>query len=401
MATTDIPHFLNLLARHAGLIEAAYHEGSILETDENTSAVRTLHTARVFSPREGGHYGLARSVRQLLDENMQRQKLFGIGGNIGDEINRMEKLLLEVEAAANSADQIDRLAHYIAELCESLYDIKDLINQDLLQFSQVMGTRFSDVRTVEQKMRQNAHYLERTKALLDVIEQMNRSEVHRRFSSPLVGEAGSAYRMAIARSISNWSARLLANSQIFEQYMFSFRQIAEETRRMRAFTRFLKEGGQSHLPDALHRAADCPALCRIEAAEKTLWPDIFSIEGSRAVANIIQALKPLENHKKTERPAGTRRQAADPIVIDDDLSPEEKALSVFLSSLPDDGSWHSAGRWAERVSSVVRAEFLEHVLTWSEEDRDRDLHGVRFTEVSEAPFLANISIGDIEICLVA
>jgi hypothetical protein len=183
--------------------------------------------------------------------------------------------------------------------------------------------------------------------------------------------------------------------------MFSFRHIAEETRRMRAFTRFLKEGGQSLLPNALHHAAKCPALCRVQEPEKPLWPDIYSLEGARTIAQIVQSLKPVENRRKPERAAGTRRESVDVITIDDDISPEEEALAAFLSSLPTNGTWQSAGDWAEQTTHIVRAEFLECVLTWSQQKENRNLYEVRFKKIHTTPFMANISIGDIEVCRTA
>lgn len=398
---TDITQFLGLLARHADLIETAYHDGSVQIADETASAIRSLHAARVLSAREPGHYGLTRMMREMLDENMQHQRRFAIGGNIGGEINRMEKLLLELEEAHAKGNTEDADA-YTQDLCQSLYDIKDFITRDLLQFDQIMSTRFSDVRTAEEKLRQNAHYLERTKRLQDAIEQMNRSDLHETFSKAWAGEAGRIYRSAISASISGWSASLLANSKIFEQFIFKLRSIAAETRKLRSFSRFLKEGGQGRMVEALMKADTCPAFARVSPETHAIWPDIHSDHGASAIAALTRNMKPLEARAVKERQPGKRSADRAPVVIEEDQAPEDEALSAFLSCLSEDGVWVSAATWAEAHTEVPRGLFLEHVLSWCETERNHAEHDARYIEYGAAPANhANIAIEDIEICLAA
>jgi hypothetical protein len=398
----DIQQFLGLLARNAELIEVCYHDGAVTMTEENAGAIRALRNARVLSTREEGRFGLTRAMREMLDENMQRQQRFAIGGNIGDEINRMEKLLFELEEAASLGKHAE-IDTYTSDLCQSLYDIKDLITQDLLQFDQIMSTKFSDVRTTEEKMRQNAHYLERTQRLQQSLEQINRAELHEKFADARTAEAGRVYLVAISRSISGWSASLLANSQVFEQFMFSFRSIEEETRRIRAFTRFLKEGGQSRLVEALDKSETCPALRRVSDEGGELWPDIFSDRGRQAIGAIAAGLKPVESRKPDERRPGQRSKENAPVSIEEDLAREDLALSVFLSFVSERrATWVSAGAWAEASHGVPRAIFLEHVLTWADLERDETEFDVRYSEDALTPRRsANLVIGDIEICQAA
>lgn len=396
----DIRQFLSLLARYSDLIEDCYYEGSIVMTEENASAIRTLRNARVLSTREEGLYGLTRVMREMLDENMQRQQRFAIGGNIGDEISRMEKLLFELEEAASQGKH-DEIEAYTADLSQSLYDIKDLITQDLLQFDQIMSTKFSDVRTIEEKMRQNAHYLERTKRLQDAVQQINSADLHERFSSALIGEAGRVYRVAISRSIAEWSASLLSNSKVFEQFMFSFRNIAEETRRLRAFARFLKEGGQSRMEEALHKADQYPALCRALPEEADVWPDIISDHGRQANAVIVNGLKLAETRRSEERSPGRRAEANTPTSIEEDQAPEDVALTAFLSQVSVADGWLSASGWVRSHSELPHAVFLEHVLTWSETERDEEFEARYVEPHAPVPRRANMAIGDIEVCRAA
>lgn len=396
----DIRQFLDLLSRYSELIEDCYHDGSVVMTEDNSSAIRILRNARVLATREEGLCGLTRVMREMLDENMQRQQRFAIGGNIGDEISRMEKLLFELEEAASQGKHAE-IETYTADLSQSLYDIKDLITQDLLQFDQIMSTKFSDVRTIEEKMRQNKHYLERTKRLQDAVQQINSADLHARFSSALIGDAGRIYRVAISRSIADWSASLLSNSRVFEQFMFSFRNIAEETRRLRAFARFLKEGGQSRMEEAFGKADRYPVLCRVLPEEGDVWPDIISDYGRQACAVIVNGLKLTETRRSEERLPGMRAEANAPTSIEEDQALEDIALTAFLSQVSVAEGWLSASAWAQSHSELPHAVFLEHVLTWSETERDESFDARYAEPHAPVPRRANLAIEDIEVCRTA
>jgi len=397
----DIGQLLGLLARNADLIEAAYHEGAVLMTDENQSAVRSLHNNRVLYAREDSQFSLTRKMREMLDEHTQRHSTFAIGGNIGDEVDRMEKLLFELEEAASRGKHEDS-ERYADELSQSLYEIGEYVTQDILQFQHVMSSKFSDVRAIEEKMRQNEHYMERAKRLHLVVEQLNRHELHDRFSSPLVEEPGTVYRKAITRSIDEWSNTLLSISRIFEQFMFSFRRISEQTRRMRAFSQFLKEGGQGKLEEALRKSETCPALSRIAPAKPETRLDIYTDRSRNALASITRDLKPLETRKLTDRQAGKRSRDNETVSIDEDTAPEDRLLSVFLGAVQAAPDGLSAARWAAQTQQLDVASFLEHVLTWSEFLDEDDDHTVRYIEAGSTPARrANIAISDIKVCKAA
>lgn len=394
---TEIPNFLARLDRHSDLIEEAYHSGFVQVSGEDEPAARALRIARVFTMRDQGQYGLTRTMRDLLNEHTQRQQRFAIGGNIVEEVERMEKLLFELEEAASQGKHVEG-QRYSEDLCQSLFDIKDMISQDILQFDQVMSAKFSDVNTIEEKMRQNEHYLKRAEQLHVAVEQLNRNELHESFNSQLVDEAGRIYRRVIVQSISHWSSRLLSISKVFEEFMFSFREITKETRRMRAFNRFLKEGGQTKLEEAFSQSAEYPVMRRVLPARTETWLDVYSDRGRNALAEIVGDMKPLEQRKKQERHSGQRHQDNAPVSIEEDASLEDLGLFVFLSEVDKADGWISGFRWAETSPELRPSSFLEHLLTWSETECG-DEHRVRYTEVdSTALNTANIAIADIEVC---
>ncbi|WP_223428422.1 hypothetical protein [Tateyamaria pelophila] len=400
-ALTDIPRFLSLLSRNADVIEATYHDQSVLKTEENEAAIRLLHKERVLSPREDGHYGLTRALRDVLDDLTQRQKRFAIKGNIGEEIDRMEKLLTELEAAAVEGrhEDIDRNS---ADLIQSLYDVRELIDADLLQFDQVMTSRFSDVKTIDEKMRQNQHYLDRADRLRKALNRLNRTEAHERFSRRDISSAGHVYQNVISGRMEAWTTSLLEISDVFASYMFSFREIETHTRKIRAFAKFLNEGGEPDLEQIALDRPLCNALMRKPPPGAKGWLDIYSERGRRTLAVYCEDLKPIEERTKTEREAGQRVILDSEPKTDDIVAAEELALTYLLNHVDKAGDWVSVHAWSAERDDIRPEVFMEQVISWITTEEDEQLYQIVFDlDAGLSPKTANQRLEDIRLCRAA
>ena len=395
-ASSDIQRFLSLLSRHGEVIEDAYHAGEIPRTDENGNAINALHKERVLTPREEGKYGLTRSLRDVLDDLTQRQKRFAIKGNIGEEIDRLEKLLTELEAATVEGrhEDVDRNTD---DLVQSLYDVRELVDADILQFHQVMASKFSDVSSNDEKMRHNAHYLERADRLRKALNRLNRIDMHDRFNRRDISQVGHVYQSAISGRMGNWTQSLLEISAVFTSYMFSFRKIEQHTRKIRAFARFLSEGG-----DLEHIRQEVPLcdflMCKPADGDKE-WLDIYSERGQRTFAHFCADLKPIEERRVPEREVGQRIVPEEEAQTDEEEAAEELALTYFLNHVDRVGDWVSVLNWCAQREDIGDKVFLEHVMSWLT-TKDEDLqYEVRYDlDADISDHLANQCLEDLNLC---
>ena len=395
---SDIHRFLSLLYRHSEIIEDVYHAGDVLRTEENGNAIDALHKERVLTPREEGKYGLTRSLRDVLDDLTQRQKRFAIKGNIGEEIDRLEKLLTELEAAAVEGrhEDVDR---NIDDLVQSLYDVRELVDADILQFHQVMASKFSDVSSNDEKMRHNAHYLERADRLRKALNRLNRTDMHDRFNRKDISRAGYIYQSAISGRIGNWTQSLLEISAVFNNYMFLIRKIEQHTRKIRAFAKFLSEGGEVDLDRVRQETPLCEFLTRKSAGGDKEWLDIYSERGQRTLAHFCEDLKPIEAPRMPERVAGERIVSAEEAQTEEEDAVEELALTYLLNHVDRSDSWVSVSTWCAQREDIGDKVFLEHVISWLT-TQDADLpYEVRFDlDMSVSDHLANQRLEDIRLC---
>lgn len=396
----DIQKTLTLMARHGEIIEAAYYNDGIEISDEIRTACHALKAARVLTPRGGGMFGLSKLMRELIDSQTQRQRSYAVGGNLGEEIDRMEKLLSELEMSSNEGRTGD-IDQHGDDLSQCLYEIQEVISQDILNFRQAMESNFSNVRNNDEKLRQNQHYLQRVASLQTALERLNGKDLHDRFASPLVEVAAPTYYSAIGEQLGTWTSDLLYIASVFEQYMFRFRKIARETRRLRGFARFLKESGSAGLENALEHGGDVPVLHRAASPAALAWPDFTTMEGRDALAKMMHDFKFTERRRVKERKLGTRKSRAPAEAVEDDASVEERALAVFLEKVDGEARWFSAAEWAQQQDDLRTTSFLEQVLTWAVSDRDC-ARQVRYLE-SRRPSRrrGNMEIRDIQVCSAA
>ena len=399
--SSDIQRFLSLLYRHREVIEDVYHAGEVLRTEENGNAIDALHKERVLTPREEGKYGLTRSLRDVLDDLTQRQKRFAIKGNIGEEIDRLEKLLTELEAAAVEGrhEDVDRNTD---DLVQSLYDVRELVDADILQFHQVMASKFSNVSSNDEKMRHNAHYLERADRLRKALNRLNRTDMHDRFNRKDISRAGHVYQSAISRRMGNWTQSLLEISAVFNNYMFSFRKIEQHTRKIRAFAKFLSEGGEVDLERIRQETPLCDFLmCKPAGGDKE-WLDIYSDRGQRTLAHFCADLKPIEERRAPEREVGQRIVPEEEAQTEEEDAVEELALTYLLNHVDRADSWVSVLTWCAQREDISDKVFLEHVMSWLT-TKDEDLpYEVRYDlDTGVSDHMANQRLEDVRLCRIA
>jgi hypothetical protein len=399
-SASDIDRFLGVLARHGELISEIYQSSSIESTDEIRGALHELHNARAVTPCGAGHFRLSRPVKALLDDHTQRQRSFEIGDDIGAEIKRMRDLIDEYLRAANEGRH-DDMVRLESEVLESIYNIQDSVSSDLLRFRQITESSYSTVHDLSEKARQNAHYLRRAMALQDVLAALNSRDMHEALSSALADDLASVFHEEISARIGAWSALLLASVGIMKEFLFRYREITRETRRLRAFHRILKSRSPADAETAMATAAWHPLLARpVEAVEAPL-PDFITGEGRDEFSDVVRTFKPIQQKRAEERKAGKRALDDGPLEVGEEISPEEAALSAFLSVVDASYGWVSARAWLDPAENIEPTSFLEQVLAWWLSDRDCERDANLKEAGHRCPRSGNMEIEDIQVCRVA
>lgn len=394
---TDALSFITILARNGEMIAETYRLGSIEVTDENRSKVHELNTAGLLTPFRAGNFRLSRSMRALLDDGTKRQRGYATGSNLGAEMARFRALLVDYQLAAAEGRMEDAQRHE-EDLLDSIFEIQDAVSGDLGQYLQITQSNYSDVRNAEEKARQNEHYLRRAKALEAALADLNSRETLDLFQSPLVREIEDIWHSEISLHIRTWTAKLLDAIDILKTFLFSYREIARETRRLRVFERLLRHRSDAEILETLAAAEDQPWSRRVSQGIAQPFPDIVTPEGRDALAEMARDLKPLAPREVKARERGQRRSEPDVVLAEEQLSPEEEMLAAFLTVVDQAGSWVSAADWSRQVNKAETQSFLEKILTWSYSDRACGRKAeMKFCEKTDDRS-GNIEVRDILVC---
>jgi hypothetical protein len=399
---SDISRYLTVLAKHGDILTDLYQSGRIEGNDAIMPALHELHNERVAIPCGAGQYRLNSPVKTFLDNYTQRPRSFEIGDDIGAEIKRMQDLLTEYLRAVNEgrSDDIDRLED---EVLGSIYNVQDSVSGDLTRFRQITENSYSTVRDQSEKARQNEHYLKRARVLQDVLNSLNGEAMHDEgaFGNPLAVELAHVFHGEVSNRIGEWSALLLSSIDIMKEFLFRYREITQETRRLRALNRFLKTKSPSDIESALELASDHLILRRPVDPVGLPMPDFVTNAGRDALADVVSTFKPIEQREVKERQAGTRIADDGPMEVEPVISLEEKALSVFLSDVDASDGVVSARDWLDPAQGIVPASFLEQVLIWSMSDRDCDREATYLEAINQNAISGNMLIEDIQVCRAA
>lgn len=228
-ALADIANLLERMHKHSAVIAQAYHQGMVSRMDENAASIEALRSLRLLTPHFDDTYVLRSSVRRFLDVALNTERLFQSGSNYGALLESlMATIQVYLSLSTASEDERDR---YESEIREYIVEIADSIEDDLLTLETLAATRFGVVRTIAEKIAQNAFYQTRARRLVEFLEGLSFAELseqlephrdlHRMFQHILMA------RLPVF--LNNLSSIL----QRLERHLFEYRTIEQRASRIR------------------------------------------------------------------------------------------------------------------------------------------------------------------------
>lgn len=94
------------LHAHRHLVAEAYHQGSVLRTDDNRRAIEILQQQRVLVPHSPDEYRLHSSLRRFLASAFSSHRILQSSGDIGAIFAHLEKLQIPFFMIKQSNDMI-------------------------------------------------------------------------------------------------------------------------------------------------------------------------------------------------------------------------------------------------------------------------------------------------------
>ena len=233
--------YLEILHRHRRLVAEAYHRGSIDEDALGARALRDLRGQRTLVPIAHDDFRLASSLVRHLDEALNKAQFFAaVGGNIADLAGRLP-LLIDEAASAFMEGRTEDLDAYVDAFNGAVFDLSDQIEESVKRLRMMADTRFGNVRTQEERQRQNAWYITRAERIGDALAALQASGLLERLEEEPAGDALlPLFRAQLWDRLAVWRASLLDITSILKAFLYKMRHVEPAGRRLRALHRYLQ-----------------------------------------------------------------------------------------------------------------------------------------------------------------
>lgn len=332
-------------------ISAAYHQGRIHKTDENSRDIERLRQIRLLSPDIRDAFQLRATFRQFLNATLNTERLFSMGANIGAYFQRLSKLV-EEHSIAFQEGRDDDCERYEYETREAISDIADAIDDELIILQAQVETRFAAVSTIAEKKRQNLHYQQRTQLLVNLLENFHFSDI----DDQLQGHEDLAlsFKSLLADRIPAFRESLLSILGLLNQYLFEFRQVEERTKRVKAFALHLNRNADWD-PKAWDEIADPPEWLQcVTSLALQYHPDVGDQPSESILAEIARSIPATAGVKiRTTRPAGSIEDGPGNTIVKQPEAPIRKAVRAYFRDAGNSENGVSARKWWATNSSLL------------------------------------------------
>ncbi|MGZ8982991.1 MAG: hypothetical protein ACXW11_03435 [Methylotenera sp.] len=388
---------LNRLNKCAESISHAYQHGRVERTEDNRNQIEMLRQMRVLSPDVRDAFQLRSSIRQFLDAVLNTERLLKVGADLGANFEQLTELV-DLHSSALLDSRNADCERYEIEIRDSISDIADAIEDDLVMLNTLVANKFAAVSTVAEKKRQNLYYQKRTQRLVDLLESFHFSDITHRLSGNQ--DLALTFRVLLSDRIPEFRASL---SDILEQlnaYLFEFRRVEERAKRVRGFWLHLNRNpGWS--PRDWSEVAEPQVWLQIATPlQLSFHPDVLAPNCEHelvALAKKIPAEAMLEQGKKS-RPLGYVGNVEPEQEIKVPKSPLQLAIRAYFKEASKSVGGMSACRWwalhPQEVGNIRQDIWLMRVLT--EHDK-RGREGSWILDLAEMPgeFSGNVMISDV------
>ena len=338
------------LHAHRHLVAEAYHQGSVIRTEDNRRAVEILQQQRVFVPHSPDEYRLHSSLRRFLASAFSSHRILQSSGDIGAIFAHLEKLTDFYIAAFNEDDQA-ATDSYEDEISQTVFEINDSLQGFITNLQANIETRFAAVTSLAAKKLQNEFYLSATHTLVQVLESFHLSDLLDRLQA--FPRIETLLRTQLFSRIPVFRSTLQSIYETLRQFLFEFRKIEARAKRIQQMWLFLKKT-PDYEPRAWDNASDLPAwLERSPGLPIATHPDVSDAACEDKLVEIAQAIPAADQSGRKGREAGSLTAEEAPGKVTVNVPPHATALKKMLKDAKAAKAPVSARRWkAENATNL-------------------------------------------------
>lgn len=344
---------LRLGGEHADLLFSGYVARHIEASAENRKALSALNAASMVYAVGEDKFRLTEPVRGMLSAADRKNRLFE-ADSIGGDFERFRLLLDEFERQSIEGEVPG--AEIVDELTDAIHAMSYGISSRIRKFRELIESKFSHVRGIEAKRRQNRFAFESAEALLGLLNHLSDPAMLQRVEEWHARHFAPDYRSQVSLKLPEWRAGLHHAITTLAEFHHRFRQISEELTAFRAFGRVIRETPDVEVT-VEPTEAECNLLNAFSGFSLACGVNFEDPEQESSLEHNARASDLIAAPRRRQRQMGVYNPSRRETRVDDPPHPLAQAASLLRLALESEGGQINAAAYYDELPQELRQTF--------------------------------------------
>ena len=231
----SVRHSNELMARHSDVLVEAWERGGVIRDEDNARAVNALVQARALVEIDGT-FRLATNLKRHYDAVAHRSRSYAVG----DDLRAMLDALLKNASSLREAlvdGRMEAAAEFASDYQDALSDLVQSIDGSVAQLRALTESEYGNVASFADKRRQNEHYSDRVRAVMDSLSLIETSEQLRDMSrDPVLDVQARMFARQLGGRLGSHHSALMEIHRTLGENLYRVRRIGPFVRNIQRLT---------------------------------------------------------------------------------------------------------------------------------------------------------------------
>lgn len=259
-----IRHVNELIARHSDLLVDAWERGGLIRDEDNARAVNALVQSRALVELDGT-FRLATNLKRHYDAVAHRSRSY----TVGDDLKAMLDALLKNAASLREAvvdGRADAAAEFASDYQDALSDFVQSIDGSVAQLRALTDTDYGNVAGFGDKRRQNEHYSERVRSVMDSLALIETSAaLHDMCRDAILETQARMFTRQLGNRLGSHHAALMEIHRTLGENLYRIRRVGPFVRNIQRLALHLAREPEWRPPEDIPDDAGRPPWVMIAA----------------------------------------------------------------------------------------------------------------------------------------
>lgn len=257
-----IRHANELIARHSDILVEAWERGGVIRDEDNARAINALVQSRALVEIDGT-FRLATNLKRHYDAVAHRSRSYAVG----DDLKAMLDALLKNATSLREAlveGRMEAAAEFASDYQDALSDLVQSIDGSVAQLRALTDSEYGNVAGFADKRRQNQHYSDRVRTVMDSLALIETSTPLSNMSrDPVLETQARMFTRQLGNRLGSHHAALMEVHRTLGENLYRIRQIGPFVRNIQRLALHFAREPEWRPPEDVQDEGGMPTWIRI------------------------------------------------------------------------------------------------------------------------------------------